>query len=266
MESQRPHGPEETETNETWHTIRDWWRQWGNTVLTAIIIVALIVAGYRFYTARQAQQHNAAWRDLATATSPDTLMNVAESHEVGAVSTLAKLRAADLLNDQAVTPATSDDQNQTAGEMLERARRLYEGIVSNENASPVIRANALLGLGAVAESQGNLEQARKQYQQLMELTRQPGLDHLAQQAESRLALLDQLSEPVVFAAPATQPAGPGEFGQPGSMQLPRGPGGGRSGGSGSIQLPGMGTPRPDAGTGNNSLSPAETPQTQPASP
>jgi hypothetical protein len=205
MESQQRDESQQNDFQETMAGFRDWWSRHGNTVLIVVTVVILAVAGYRFYTQRQTQQHNAAWRDLATATSPDTLMQVAESHSLPAVQSLARLRAGDLLLQQAVSPDSSGDRS--TSEALNEAANLYQTVIDNDAADPAMRVNALLGKAAVAETQDNWDQAREVYGQAIELGQQHQLSALAQQAEGRRAQLEEVSRPVTFAAPSTQPSG-----------------------------------------------------------
>ncbi len=98
------------------------------------------------------------------------------------------------------TPSSESDLEQAAG--------LYHRVLDQAEAPTVYRVNALLGLGAVAESRKAWDQAAKYYDQAAELAKDQ-LPFLAQQAQERRNLLSQLNQEIVFATqPATAPLVP----------------------------------------------------------
>ena len=99
---------------------RQWWNKYGNTLLAVILIAATVFLGKRWYDSSRAAAHEAAWSDLALATSPGAFRDVAATHPDPTVQALARLRGADLLllkasqlSDEAAAdadPSSQDDE------------------------------------------------------------------------------------------------------------------------------------------------------------
>ena len=195
---------------------RDWWRANRDTInrwLTGIMIVLLVVAGYRLWSYRSDVRHEQAWSDLAAATSPESLAGVARDHELPTVRALAHLRAGDLLLEKWVAPLTAGSPRRGQRENrpdperpengMERARSHFRRAAAVEQAPATVRLNARLGLATAAENEGKFDSAEKTYRRVIELAR-GAHPALATRAEARLERLEALRVPVTFAR--TQPS------------------------------------------------------------
>jgi tetratricopeptide (TPR) repeat protein len=239
METEERQELKQNDLREFLLNFREWWGQYGNSVLLVVAVVCLAVAGYFFYTNQQRARINEAWRDLATSTSPDALVSVAETHRLDAVQALAWLRGADLYLQQAITPGQGD---QPRPQLLDQAATAYQR-VSGGDYNSVYRANALLGLGSVAEARQQWDQAEEHYTRAAQLAEEQALPALAGQAHRRQQMLARLAQPVTLAETPEQPQMPA--GMPGM-----GPGGG---------MPGMGGP----GAGEGAPAPGAQPMPAP---
>jgi hypothetical protein len=207
MESQERHELKQNDLQEFFLNFREWWGKYGNSIMIVVIVCALGVAGYQFYTGRQTRAHNTAWQQLASSSNPDALQEVAKSHEVQSVPTLARLRAGDLLLEEAINPGPGSDRSQS--EALEQAASLYEAVANDQQNQPAYRINAHMGLASVAETRKQWQAARNHWKQAIDLAQQNKLDYLAQRAQARRDRLDQLRQPVTFAQGSAQPQQPG---------------------------------------------------------
>jgi len=263
MDRDERHELKDNELREFFTNFGDWWQRYGNSVLIVVIVVVVVVLGYQFYTSYHQRQYNSAWQDLASSSSPDALMAVAESYDRPAVQSLARLRAADLLVQQAMQPGAAGDRSDQ--DALEQAELLYQAVVDSERADPAYRVNALMGLASVAENREAWQGARNQWNAAIELAQRHRLTHLKQQATARRDRLDVLRQPVHFAEGQPRQFGPAPGQSPGGMSPP---GLGRPGGAnpptGPATQPSGGAPG-GLPTGSLNLgSPDAAPATQPA--
>lgn len=211
MDSRERHELKHNDLQEVFFNFKVWWSEHGQpwwdkngtfyvTVFAALAIGLLV---YNFWNMRTNTIRQEAWADLALTTSPDAYRQVAAAHDVPTVKALSYLRGGELLSGMAITPA--EDDTADPAENLEQARRMYEQVLATAE-EPVFRANALLGLAAVAETQQDWEAAREYYARVQEMDalKLPGLIALA---DKRLSLLPELEEPVYFSTevPADEP-------------------------------------------------------------
>lgn len=212
MDSQERHELQQNDLEEFFTHFGEFWSRWGNTILTTLLIVILVVTAWRFWTTSQANAFQEAWYDLAIAADQPAAayQQVAESHSIPAVKALAYLRGGDAALGEALgtrMPMTEAGAEDTAPAdpqaMVELAGQLYQQALDVSPAK-LYRINALLGLGAVAEFHRDWNAAKLRYEQVLEAAG-PGYETLRERAQIRLDLLDDLSQPVVF-APDAQPA------------------------------------------------------------
>lgn len=203
------------------HVLLSMWGKYGTQLLFVLCVILAVVLGYRVYHARERERHEAAWREMAAATSPESLKSLAQESADPAIRSLAYLRAGELL----LAKATLPEKNVPAGTQpvqgeqsldLERAALMFKESAAEQGASAVIRLNALLGLASVAESAMTYDEARKLYTQIVVEADKENLPAVAAQAKGRIIFLDRLKEPIVFRAEpavptpdtAAPPAGP----------------------------------------------------------
>ncbi len=225
MDSEHRHELQENDLAEFLANFGQFWNKHGNTILTVALIVAVVFFGKRWYDSSVATAHEAAWSDLANATSPAALQAVADSHSDPSVRSLAYLRAGDLLlkkASQLATPSAEqarlsadpsadptpqppadpedshDAAQMTPQQALESAAAMYQRVVRDGQLPRVYRFNAQLGLACVAEEQEDWGEAARQYQEIVEQAGE-GYGAIASLATTRLAWLDRVKVPVVFA-------------------------------------------------------------------
>ena len=179
--------------------LKEFWGKHGMKFLVTILVVLAVLVGLRMIEDRRRQAREEPWRDLASTTSPEGLRRVAQSQEDPVVRAQALLRGADLLLHQSlVVEEGSESENPDApGQTLEEAALMYENVLSIENLHEVFALNARLGLASVAESQEQWGKAAELLQSVAAGARDyPSIER---QALGRLAMLDRLAEPVLFA-------------------------------------------------------------------
>jgi hypothetical protein len=108
------------------------------------------------------------------------------------------------------TPATTQPAATTQkspAEYLTLAKQAYTHVLESYPKQTRSVANARMSLAAIAETEGDFEAARKQYQAVIDASDSPAMEKAV--AISRIAQLDDLAKPMLLAAPkppATQPA------------------------------------------------------------
>lgn len=221
----------------------DFLRKWSTPFLLVVVAAAL---GFVFYQrvqqARTVKVDNA-FRELSTVAtsrgvSPEALKAIADSYGgVGAVSTLARIKAADaylqaVRQQMKLGAATNPDGTVPAEDVLTEADRtsylaeaesLYQGVL-DANAPTVgtsIHAiGAAYGLAAVAETRGEADKAKAAYERVIQLADRAGyLDHV-ELARKRIADLPTLSRPRLFAQAELPkpPAPPAPIAPPASLE------------------------------------------------
>jgi predicted negative regulator of RcsB-dependent stress response len=220
MDSEHRHELKENDLEQFLRNFKEWWGKHGNFLLVVILLAVLVFGGVRLYRGRLRDLHNQAWSDLANATSPEVYRQVVSEHDNPTVQALALLRAGDLQLQRATQPPQTDSLGQTKPETtlspadrqaaLEDATGLYQQVLQQDTAPPLIKLNARVGLASIAEARKQWDQARE----LWEAVKKDAGDTLPvirAQAEGRLAMLDQLKSPVEFAPdkPAITPNIPG---------------------------------------------------------
>lgn len=203
----------------------DWLKTKGPTWL---LIVLVVITGYLLYNRwrqHQVAQVNQAWIDLANTDRPESLEEVAETHsDIYAVPLLARGRAADAYlnavltgrdfsDDPALAPQLTDEQR---SDYLSKADRLYESIVAGAaeldddyDTLPHV-VYALFGRAAVAEAMGDIEAAKRIYEDAAQRAevRYPAL---AQQARTRIENAEEAAKAVYLPGTAELPTrGAGE--------------------------------------------------------
>jgi hypothetical protein len=180
----------------------DWLKTKGTTYLLFAVILLLAYAGYVRWNHHRHSYHRSAWADLNAAALPSSFEDVAEKYsDVGSVSHLARLKAAGELMRAIQSGDTlgGDAQNQTPltpetrNEYLDRADSFYQKVASADDKSDGMALfvhSALTGRAAVAESKGQIDQAKQFYSQAAErvATLYPAL---AEQARERASNVDR---------------------------------------------------------------------------
>jgi hypothetical protein len=179
----------------------DWLQTKGMTWLLVILVALCAYFGIVRWRHSRTNYQTEAWRGLATATLPGAYEDVAEKYsDVGSVAHLARLRAAEMLLTSVQTSQVLGAETETTKELtpadrddyLNRADRLYAKVLESDNGAPgtaLLMVTAHTGRAAVAESKGDLEQAKQYYTKAAERA-QSVYPRLAEQAKLRAESVD----------------------------------------------------------------------------
>lgn len=211
METEHRHELERNDLAEFLTHFTDWWVKHGMKTLLIVLAVLVVIYVKRFADARARDAEQRAWVDLNSATSPEQLRAVGQTHFQPAVRALSNLRAGDmtltLTLEGRPDPADENGKKTPLGDaeraaLLDAAEKDYTAVINDPKAAMGLRLNAMLGLGAVHECRGAWDDARTTYQ----IMREAAADYpvLRATAEARLASLPRIATPVVF-GPEPQP-------------------------------------------------------------
>ncbi|MEE9404000.1 MAG: hypothetical protein V3V20_03845 [Algisphaera sp.] len=198
-----PHAPSPGEVTEFIDDVKRFWALNGGWIATSLLIFAVVFGGYRLIAGRSAAAREAAWSDLHGVNTQSLIDLVTENPSNPAVETLAQLRGGDLALDEHHKLADPQAGPAASKDLLAKAKARYQAALLSAP-HPIYKLNALEGLAIVAESQRNVETARQHYETLKQ-TAGDRFPHWTTRADRRLALLDQLPAPVVFAPAAIAP-------------------------------------------------------------
>ena len=206
-----------------------WWAQYGNKLLLAILVVLVVIFGWRMWKSKAAAADERIWQSLATARDPYALREIALISDDPNIRARAHLRAADMLLLASVRPAGAEPDpltGRTASTDPEAdrdmAREDYQAVLKQDGAHVVLKLNAKMGLAAIAETVRDFDRAEQLY---AEVQAEAGgtFDSIAGRASVRQSLLPQLARPVVFGPeperPASLPDGSGLMGLPSGSEL-----------------------------------------------
>ncbi|MCH2152054.1 MAG: hypothetical protein MK089_01795 [Phycisphaerales bacterium] len=207
-----------------------WLKNSGPWYLLAVL-VGIAVYLYLINLQRaELQAREQGWFEYQEAGMPSSLEDVAQRHaEIDGLGTLARLKAANtymlsLQTNLAVGSnieegTTLTDEERT--ENLDNAQRLYEQIVQRDDGqigTVITTVSALNGLAAIAESRGDVEQA-KSYFEKAAARAEPYYPALADVARTRAANADQFSEDIELPLPPAA-ALPPELSAPTGLESP----------------------------------------------
>jgi hypothetical protein len=202
-------GLEESRVNQE---LLDFLNKWS---FPALLIVALISGGY--YVVNMLEQRRIATRDEAfgqlaaveSSQNPSvfSLTEIANQFEgVGSVAEIARLRAADVHFDAVrtgVDPAEPETEltAEDRAYRLEQAESLYLAVlasVRDDADRALIAANAAFGLGAVAETRGNIDEAKQRYGEAKAFAESAGFEPLAAVASELMEVAGTIEAPALY--------------------------------------------------------------------
>jgi hypothetical protein len=201
------------------HEFVDWLKTKGMNWLLVLLLAACGYLGIDWYRNKQAAARDAAWAELAAATSPAAFRGVADAHATtDAVAEMATLNAADMLLDSIRTgrkPGFSASDEGAALTEDERTSQLAEADALYAKAETLaarrsgfggkpIRLSALFGRAAIAEADGRLDDARTHLKAAAELA-SPEYPALTMQADARIADLDLVLAAATLPSEASLP-------------------------------------------------------------
>jgi len=197
-----------------------WLKTSGPNWLLGVLVVLCAFMGWNWWTQRKASSVALAWEELAGASIPPAMVEIASRNEgEPGVRMMALLNAADTYMsclqtgvrwdrkpedaDKAVTP-------ELRAEYLGKADELYAQVIT-EATTPTTQAvfavPAAFGRATVAESEGKLALAKERYEQAASLAND-AYPQLAAQAKARIESLASLETPVFIPEPPAPPAPP----------------------------------------------------------
>jgi predicted negative regulator of RcsB-dependent stress response len=193
----------------------EFWSRHGNAVMVAVILVMLVWFGFGYYNNNNAANHENAWADLSSTTTPQGFRERAvESAGYPAVPQLALLRGAETYHQQAIqltqeADGTKDDGMMSAEESLQAAESMFNQVL-NSDADPAFLANAAVGLANLAETRHDFEAAAEHWSNAKQIADDARLSTIATLAQLRIDMLDDLARPIVFgeSVETTEPVEP----------------------------------------------------------
>ncbi|RMH11712.1 MAG: hypothetical protein D6698_15995 [Gammaproteobacteria bacterium] len=207
MDAKERHELKDNDLAEFLQNIGEFWGKHGNSISVVILVVVAAWVGMRLYTNMQATQHENAWADLSSTSTPAGFRERASEHaDDPALSALALLRGADLYLQQAISLdyETGSSESETtnpgmsADDSLNHAEKMYRQVLDGDY-DLVFRANAAVGLANVAETRGDFQTAKEHWTLVEQLATQANLPVMIALAETRLDMIDELQRPIVFA-------------------------------------------------------------------
>jgi len=195
--------------------IIDFIKKHGKTIVTITMVIILAICVIWYAVSQHADRVSMPRRQYdrlkakPVYTPDDRATLLAGLEELAAqndnrdVAALACVEAAELHVTQQVS-------GEAGGDALKKARDYYQRVVTEFSDVDAPLARAYLGLARLAEGTGDLDTARKNYQNVVDLGDRAS-QVTAELAKNRLAALDELKDPVRLATtrpaqPETQPA------------------------------------------------------------
>lgn len=218
----------------------DFLRKWSTPVLLVIVLIAgAYVLNQRMAESRAAYVDEA-FSALGGATSPASLIDVADTYgDVGSIAQVARIRAADRYMEAVVSgvkpgavltpegvPENEDDvmTPQDREDFLGRAQAQYDLAWEASSSDPdrvFLAAGAAFGLAAIAETRGNADEARRWYAEVKRISEASGDGSLAEIADGRLETLDEALVAPELLSRADLPAPPtGNLLNPNAFEMP----------------------------------------------
>ena len=191
----------------------DWLQTKGMTWLLVLLVALCAYFGIVRWRNSRTNYQTEGWRGLQTATLPGAFEDVAEKYsDVGSVAHLARLRAAQMLLTSVQSGRTLGAETETLKDLtpadrddyLNRADRLYAKVLESDQGAQetaLIMVTAYTGRAAVAESKGELEQAKQYYNKAAERA-QAAYPMLAEQSKRRAESVDRQSAAISLAKQA----------------------------------------------------------------
>jgi len=172
----------------------DWLQTKGMSYLMIVLVGICAYSAWVYYKRNQTNYRAEAWTELSKTSLPGSLQEIADKYgDVGAVASLARLRAADEYMAavqsgkqigalEGADSAALSEKDRT--DYLDRADGLYQKVIDADDqasAKTLLAVTALTGRAVVAESRNELDKAKDFY------------NHAAQRAESSYPKLAELS-------------------------------------------------------------------------
>ena len=200
----------------------DWLKTKGPQWLLLILVGIAGYLGLLRYKQYKADYYNQAWGALLESKLPGSFEDVAAKYldvpglaqmalRMGADTILESLSADRPLGADPNTPGSAGGISETDRiEYLDRAERLYQAVVDNDNDSLALAlhtVSAMQGLAVIAETRGDVENARRFYEMAADRA-EANYPDLAARVRQRAATADQYAVAVTLPAQADLPTAP----------------------------------------------------------
>lgn len=202
MDAKERHELKDNDLAEFLENFGAFWNKHGNIISAIILFAVAGWLGLRYYKAHHIARQENAWADLASTTTPQGYRERAkEDSGIGGLGSVALLRGAEAYHKQAINlleeEAKPDSGVMSPQDSLANAQKMYKQVLDS-NADAVYRANAAAGLANVCETLEDFDAAKTYWTQADELAKAGRLETIAALAETRLKMLDELAQPIVF--------------------------------------------------------------------
>ncbi|MFP3938193.1 MAG: hypothetical protein ACLFVW_07600 [Phycisphaerae bacterium] len=217
MKSERRHELQQSEMVREFGKVRQFFHKWGNHLAWGVLIAAVIFAiGFYAYRSRRQKQDQLLARlnrvQTASLSQADSLSQAEHINELQELAGQQDNRrvaaqAGVLLGDgyfvQYVVGGEDDDFPLEPEEALNQAEQAYRRVIEQYGDFPRRVSRARYGLAKILETRQRFDEARKQYQAILDL---PGLegDPIVMLASEDAEAIDDLRQPVKLSE--TQPA------------------------------------------------------------
>lgn len=210
----------------------DWLRKWSTPLLLVVAALTLGYVAYQRWTIYQSNRVNDAFKELentmaGASPNPESLRAIAAEFEgVESVPELARLHAGDIYldavrrgvkigiqpNPDGTLADPSAAVNSDIREMyLGLAQEMYEDVArraQGKTSKTLLAISAQHGLAAVAESRGQIEQAKAAYERVIALTEGTAYAMQARLARERIESLASIAQPLTLPSAADLPKDP----------------------------------------------------------
>lgn len=195
MDSQHRHELKENDLAIAIGSMKQWWAKHQMKVLgAAVVLAAVILAARYYYESRWASREGEQYQ-LATAPTPEAYRSLAQATSNRSIQVHANLRGAEALLKSlrtAPVPVTAEKRKQS----LDSAEAMYKAALADAE-HPLTRIKAHIGLAVIAETRGDWDAAREQYQAVQKAGG-PGYEYLMKQAAAFEAALPSVQIPPVY--------------------------------------------------------------------
>lgn len=187
----------------------DWLKTKGTSWLLVVVIALFVYAAIVRWRSHVNSYQSEAWGELSKAVLPSNYEDVADKYtDVGAVSQLARLRAGEQLlaavhtgKTLAADAASATPLNdETRKDYLDKADRMFSKIVESDDKSDgmtLLATSAYNGRAAVAESRGDLDAAKRFYEQAADRA-SAMFPQLAAQSRDHAKNIEQQAQPATL--------------------------------------------------------------------
>jgi len=163
-------------------------------VLIFVFLALVVFIGWRYYSNSQQRERSQLWLELDQARSAADVDDIASKHEKTTPGQVARFEQARVLLQNGAQKLFDNITREEALKNLDEAEKAYAELIPLSKDRPLLIQEAMLGVAKCREARGDLEGARKAYEELAKTAEKyPHSAHGQQAAEQ----LKQLEKPEV---------------------------------------------------------------------